>query len=200
MTKINITGAPESMSAETINAVFAWGLAVADIVVVDDNRKVRLGDLTAQGVHYLADYGMAKSLADSVSGVKKQVADADDKGLVKFATEAMAVGSTNRDDIAARIIIRRQSKRFDAIVASALAVRDGTGKRSAEAVWIDNTADAEIRAKHEHAGREMPKGQALKDLRAKYVSAHAARFAGLYAAHVASVAAGASIADDVLGF
>ncbi len=152
--------------------------------------------------------GLAAGKASVQAAYDEAATAKDDKGRAtwaKFAKEAgdesiLPADADTIEYVTNAVITARQTKRFESIVASSLPVRDGTGKRSAEAVWIDGMAEAEMKAKHDVAKREMPKGATLKDLRAKYVAAHAARFAKAYAEHVANIAAGAGIADEVLGF
>ncbi len=207
------------MNVDAARTLFGWGLAVADLIVTPaDGFKLRAGDLSVAALHYLVHNGAKQSMIDAIAGLaagKASVPAAaelyladkpDTKPWDKFVKESDVDPSTVPADkatiemVTAAVIAKRHAKRFESIMAGTIPVKDSGGKRSAEAVWIDDAAEAEMKAKHDNAKREMPKGQALKDLRAKYVAAHAARFAKAYSDHVAAIAAGASIADDVLGF
>lgn len=192
---------PLDITAESASRLFAWAVAVSDtIIAAPGDRKLRLGDLSPAGVHYVADYGVSQSMTDVHSGMAKKVADADDKTLAKFATEAGLVGSTDRGAIAAGVVNARQAKRFDAIVASSLAVRETSGRLSTRDAWIAKAALDEIRVKHDRAGKEMPKGQAIRDLTAKYVTAKADYFSKLWLEHNMRLEGAAQAADEILGF
>ncbi len=198
MTKYNL---PTEMNADSVAKLWGWAVAVSDIVInAPGDRKLRLGDLSPIGVHYVADYGVSQSMTDVHSGMAKRVADADDKTLAKLATEAGLSGSTDRDAITAGVINARQTKRFDAIVASSLSVREVTGRLSTRDSWIAKAAVDEIAAKHAKADKPMPKGAALKDLVGRYVAAKADYFAKIWAEHEARLAGAADTADEILGF
>src|SRR5712672_2174691 len=69
------------MNTDSAQRLFDWATAVADTVLdtsgdAGQSYKVRLGDLTPVGVHYLAGYGGRESVRDSVSGVRKAVKEA----------------------------------------------------------------------------------------------------------------------------
>lgn len=214
MTKYNL---PTEMNADSAIKLWTWAVAVSDIVVnAPGDRKLRLGDLSPAGVHYVADYGVSQSMTDVHSGMAKKVKDAaelflatdkpDSKPWYKLVAESGVDPSTLPADeatiemVAAAIIAARQTKRFDAIVASSLAVREVTGRLSAKDSWIAKAAVDEIAAKHAKADKPMPKGAALKDLVGRYVAAKTDYFAKLWAEHEARLAGAADAADDILGF
>lgn len=216
MTKYNL---PIDMNPDALARLVTWAVAVADIIInAPGDRKLRLGDLAPAGVHYVADYGVAQSMTDVHSGMAKKVKDAaelalaetkpDNKPWFKLVAESgMPTDTLPADDatieaVANGVINARQTKRFDAIVASALAVREVTGRLSTRDAWVAKTALDEIRAKHDAVGREMPKGAALKEITAKYAAhpVNAERLAKLWAEHTARLATTAATTDEILGF
>lgn len=210
MTKYNL---PTEMNADSAIKLWTWAVAVSDTVInAPGDRKLRLGDLSPAGVHYVADYGVSQSMTDVHSGMAKKVKDAaalanaadkpDVKPWAKLAVEAgldpampHSVGA-----VTAGVVDARQQKRFDAIVASSLAVREVTSRLSTRDSWIAKAAVDELAAKHVKANKPMPKGQPLRDLVGRYVATKADYFAKLWAEHEARLAGAAGAADDILGF
>lgn len=206
MASIKINTAAD-MTPDAASRLFAWALGVADTVVKFDDYKVRLGDLTVPGVHYLAANGFNQSMADSVAGVesgKMSVAaaasEADGKRWAKFIAEAKLQPGATPEELTAAVVAIRRTKRYDAIVASSIPARDGGGEGRADprTAWINKAALDEIAAKHAKAVKLMPKGAELKALTAKYVAAKAEHFAKLWDARNAVI--NAETTDEILGF
>lgn len=196
------------MNAETAHRVFDWGLAVGDTVLVVGDRKLRLGDLTPAGVHYLAAYGMRESLRDSVSGVAKAIqvaAEAKDRKVWDAfciesghsagepPTDAMIESVTNG------VTASRQSKRFDAILASSIPVKDGAGRASPRDAFAKKTALAMIKAVCDRTGKTMPTGDKLGEILPKYLAAKSAEIEAAWVAHNALINGAADVADDLIG-
>jgi hypothetical protein len=197
------------MNADAARDLFKWGAAVADIIVKFDDYKVRLGDLTVAGVHYLAGNGFNQSMADSTAGLesgKMSVPaardEADGKRWAKFIAEAKLPADADVATVTEAVVRSRQTKRYDAIVASAILAKDGGagGRMSPKDAWTYKTALDEVNAKHAAAGKEPPKGPALKALVAKYAVAKADYFARLWQEREARLATAAETTDEILGF
>lgn len=212
MVKLNIT---TDMSAETAHRVFDWGLAVGDTVLVVGDRKLRLGDLTPAGVHYLAAYGMRESLRDSVSGVEKAIKVAaeaairkdkpDTAAWTKFAKEAELETGTLPADIEMveyvtdAVVTKRQSARFDAILASSIPVKDSAGRLSGKDAFAKKTALAMIKAVCDRTGKSLPTGDKLAEILPKYLAAKSAEIEAAWVAHNALINGAADAADDLIG-
>ncbi len=208
MTKINLPNIDMDSAAAT--AVATWGFAVADLIVVSGDRKVRLGDLTPAGVHYVATYGYRKSLQDSVSGVKDAIAkaavDKDSKIWAKFAIESGAgvsgeIFPPHNATIAVvsdAVLAARMDKRNDAIVASSIPVKDESGRLSGRDKWIRDFATATIANICANKNAAMPKGEELESKRAKYIAARPDFFESAWQAHVATLATASDVDLDSL--
>ena len=216
MATIKITTTAD-MNADAASALFAWALGTADHIVKFDDYRVRVGDLPVGGVAYLLSNGFNQSMGDSVAGArsgdasvaaaaKAATADKPDtKRWLKFVTES-GVASANPaspadiEQVTAAVVTKRRDKRYAAIIAAALAAKEGGdsgGRMSERDAWIYAQAKGEIEGKAAKAGKELPKGADLKIMVAKYAAHHADRFAGLWTTHEAAVS-GAT--DEILGF
>lgn len=206
------------MNADAASGLFSWALGVADHIVKFDDYRVRVGDLSVAGVAYLLSNGFNQSMGDSVAGARSgdacvaaaakaaTAAKPDTKRWLKFVAESGIAGSPDPgyspdvENVTAAVVTKRRDKRYAAIIAAALAAKDGGdsgGRMSEKDAWIYAQAKGEIEAKAAKVGKELPKGGDLKIMVAKYAAHHADRFAGLWATHEAAVS-GAT--DEILGF
>jgi hypothetical protein len=121
-------------------------------------------DVTESGIAYLLQYGFAKSLQDSVAGVKAAMADeTDESGEAKYNDAEIAVALHDK-----------QQSRFEAIVAGTVGTR-ATGPRATPVeTMMRNVAKEAIRVACVAQGRKLPKGEAMVALVDKYLSKHMA--------------------------
>lgn len=150
----------------------AWAQGVADTIVMDGDRKIRLGDVPVSAVAYLAHYGLGKSLDDSVSGLKTAIEKAykatDTKARDKFRTDAKLPNGTE-SEVTTALTLAKQTKRFDAIVAGTMPIRHGS-KMAPRDRYIRDTLEAEIAAIAKAKKRDLPEDAAYEALFAGYAA------------------------------
>lgn len=160
MAKANKTAATNdsvlSITATTDAANLAYG-----------DHKVAVADVSPAGITYLLDYGLGKSLQDSVSGVRKEIAESTSDDWSAFAVEAGFLADTAKDDGAIKtvtdaVVQARMAKRLAAIIAGTVGhTNRGPQVRGIEKYYRDQ-AEKTIRASAAKKKLPVAKGEDLR--------------------------------------
>lgn len=125
---------------------------------------VELSTLNAKALHYLANYGLNKSLQDAVAGRKGELSkELKEDGDFKY-----------NDAEIATIIHDEQAKRFNAVIAGEVGSRGpGAPKATKLEAVMAAVAMERIKAGAAKLGKSLPKGEALQTLKAAYIAKNA---------------------------
>ena len=169
------------------------------IFIGNGDFTIPLSDLIADklpALAYLANYGLNKSLQDAVAGRKGELRAAlngeNDQGLDpdarKYSDEEVAV-----------ILHDEMKARFDAILSGTVGTR-GPGKPRASKLEsvMSTVATERMKAAAAKAGKSLPKGEALVELRTKYIAKFEAEIRAEAERRMADAASGADELADLL--
>jgi hypothetical protein len=128
---------------------------------------VELASLNSKALHYLANYGLNKSLQDAVAGRKGELK------ATKVTLEDGTVTEENKysETEIAVIIHDEQKARFTAILEGTIGTRaSGAPKPSKLETVIGQVAMERMRAGAIRLGKSLPKGEQLATLKAAYTA------------------------------
>lgn len=158
-----------------------------------------IADLSPTSTAYLLQYGFAKSLQDSVAGVKGAVAKASIEEFAAFCKEVDLPDDSEAEAVADAVVARRMGKRFDNILAGTVGTRGPAGPKASPIEKVMHAVALErIRAKAKAKSIKLPKGEALAELVAKYIAKSEADIRAEAEHRIASVGATSTDLDDLL--
>lgn len=132
------------------------------------DHTAELADLSPASLAYLAQYGFAKSLQDSVAGLAKAV-KADPEDYRKDVEDGTAMDD---EELAKAVTEAKMLERFQAIIAGTVGTRSGTPRLSGIDKIMRDVAREAIKARAVAKGVKMPEGDDLAGIVAKYLSNH----------------------------
>lgn len=144
--------------------------------------SVAYSDLAEHALHYLAQYGFAKSLQDSVAGMKKALSD---EGKSEAEIDA-ALQDT-------------MQKRVTAIMQGTIGARVGTPRMTGIEKVMADIAREDLKAAAVSVKRKLPTGKELTELVNKYIARHEATLREKAQARLDSAQNAADDAAEILG-
>lgn len=140
-----------------------------NLVVRYQSLSIDVSKIAPVGIDYLLQYGFAKSLQDSVAGLKKDVL-ANRKDYEKDIADGEALSD---EELAEVVIEDKLQSRFEAIVAGTVGTRSTGARHTGVEKVMRDIAREVIFARAVEKKVKRPEGDNLRDLVEKYLANHA---------------------------
>lgn len=145
---------------------------------------VESDEITPAGIAYLLQYGFAKSLQDSVAGLKKDVI----ANRARYESDIPDGAAMSDEELAEVVLSDKMAERFADILAGKVGTRVGGQRLDPLARTMRDIAHEAIFAAAAKKGVKRPDGEALRAITEKWLEVNKAKAEEMAKARLAAVA------------